>query len=279
MSPSRQLDTGTDDLLASVSDGVGTVILNRPDRRNAMSEAMVTALGTALAALDEDGDVGAVVITGAGSAFCAGGDVIGFNEQGGEGGTSSEVDPARVTRQQKDQRATVGRIHSMSKPVIAALPGAAAGAGVGIALAADLRVGCPRTLLATAFSAVGLSGDYGSAWLLNRLVGPAKARELLFLGDRVNSEECLRLGLVNWLVAEDELADKAAEVASALAKGPRLALRYMKRNLILADNVDLETSMDAEVALHMECGVTEDHRGAIAAFAEKRKPVFGSKPA
>jgi 2-(1,2-epoxy-1,2-dihydrophenyl)acetyl-CoA isomerase len=277
MNEPGEIDTGTTDLIATRRDGVLTLTLNRPERRNAMTPAMTGALAEQLHAAETSELVGAVVITGAGAAFCAGGDVKGFNERGGEGGAGATVaDPARIASQQSLQRATVGRIYRLAKPVVAALPGAAAGAGLGYALAADLRIGCPRTLLATAFTGVGLSGDFGVAWLLSSLVGPSLARELMFLGERVDSVRALELGLLNRSVPEDELPGAAFELASRLANGPQAALRAMKANLLNAGRLDLETAMDLEVGPHMTCGVTEDHRNAVAAFVEKRKPVFSA---
>jgi 2-(1,2-epoxy-1,2-dihydrophenyl)acetyl-CoA isomerase len=271
------IDTGTEDLLAAVGDGVATVTLNRPDRRNALSPAMLTGLGRVLADLDAAEDVGALVITGAGPAFCAGGDVKGFSERGGEGGGAAEVDMDAVETQVRNQQAIVGRLHAFTKPVLASLPGAAAGAGLGIALAADMRIGCPRTVLATAFARVGLSGDYGTMWLLRHLVGPAKAAEMMYLGDRVDADTSLRLGLLNWLVPEAELADRTAEVAARLANGPRLALRNMKSNLRTSDHAGLDEAMRAEVLLHKECGISEDHKEAVAAFVGKRQPTFANR--
>jgi 2-(1,2-epoxy-1,2-dihydrophenyl)acetyl-CoA isomerase len=270
------LDTGTDDLLAAVDDGVATIVLNRPARRNALSPEMLAALARVLRRLDGADDAGVLVITGAGPAFCAGGDVKGFSERGGEGGTAAQADPAAVAEQQEIQRATIGALHAFAQPVIAALPGAAAGAGLGFALAADLRIGTPRTVLTTAFARVGLSGDYGTAWLLRQLVGPARAAELMFLSDRVDAAAALRLGLLNWVVAADELRPRTAELAARLARGPRLALASMKRNLLLAGQAGLDEAMDAEVPRHKECGVTDDHREAVAAFVEKREPRFGA---
>lgn len=267
-------DTGTNELLAQVRDGVGTLIFNRPEVRNAMSAAMISGLADVLADWESSDDVGAVVITGAGGAFCAGGDVKGFNERGGEGGASGQVDPARVEAQRASQEATVGRIYRYPKPVIGSIPGAAAGAGLGFALAADVRVGTPKTVMATAFGGVGLSGDYGVTWLLNQLVGPAKARQMFFFNDRVRGEELLGLGLLNWVVEADELENKAFELAKTLADGPRGCYSRMKANLAEAPVVDLSAAMHAEVQRHLECGVTEDHREAVAAFVEKRKPVF-----
>lgn len=264
-----------DDVFGVVTNGVGTITLNRPERRNAMSEAMIGGLADLLRAMEAADEVGAIVLTGAGKAFCAGGDVQKFDERGGEGQGAQEVDPEAVRTQQRSQRETVGRIYRCTKPVIASLPGAAAGAGIGLALAADVRIGSRRALMATAFTAVGLAGDFGVAWLLEQAVGPAKARELMFLNPRVDAETCLELGLLNWVVDEDALTQKTTEIAEQLANGPRLALASMKQNLLNAPHLDLEASMDAEVPLHKASGLTEDHVGAVKAFVEKRQPVFG----
>ena len=145
---------------------------------------------------------------------------------------------------------------------------------MGLALAADLRIGSPRTVFATAFGAVGLAGDFGVAWLLDRLVGPAKARELMFLTPRIRGEECLTLGLVNWMVPEEELEERANEIATRLAKGPSRALEGMKQNLLRAPHEDLATSMSAEVPLHKATGLTDDHVAAAKAFVAKEKPTF-----
>jgi 2-(1,2-epoxy-1,2-dihydrophenyl)acetyl-CoA isomerase len=276
MDGARSLDTGTDDVLAGVRDGVGLIVLNRPERRNALSPAMLTGLAGALREIEDSDEAGALVITGSGAAFCAGGDVKRFSARGGEGGGSAEVDQAAVAAQLDSQRATTGRIYSYAKPVIAALPGAAAGAGLGFALAADLRIGSTRAVVATAFARVALSGDYGATWLLRQLVGPARAAELLYLSDRVDADTLLRLGLLNWVVAEDELVTRTRELAARLANGPRQTLRSMKRNLLLAGHASLDEAMAAEIGLHKACGLTEDHREAVAAFVEKREPRFGA---
>lgn len=273
MSGKRTIETGTGDLLAEVSDGVGRITLNRPERRNALSQEMLAGLRDTLAELEQADDVGAVLITGAGNAFCAGGDVKGFAERGGAAAGAPSLEE-KGAAQLASQRAIVGKIHTMPKPVVAMLPGAAAGAGLGVALAADLRVGSPRAVMVTAFANVGLSGDYGTTWLLNQLVGPARARQLLFLSERVDAQRALELGLLNWVVPEDELESYALGVARKLAGGPRPCLRNMKDNLMHASSDDLDGAMAREVRNHLECGVSEDHKEAVKAFVEKREPVF-----
>ncbi|HEU0195798.1 MAG TPA: enoyl-CoA hydratase-related protein, partial [Nevskiaceae bacterium] len=256
----HSVETGTQDILAAISGSVATITLNRPDRRNALSMPMLEGLAKLLADFEIDDGVAVVVLTGAGSGFCAGGDVKSFKEQGGVAGHSDTLDRRLIDRQRASQRATVGKLYTYAKPVVAALPGAAAGAGLGLALSADLRIGCSRTVMAPAFAGVALSGDFGTTWLLSRLVGPAKARELLWLNAKLRAEECLRLGLLNWLVADDELQAKTNEIAHTLANGPRGCLGKMKRNLLMAGTADLFSAMDLEVELHLSCGVTADHR-------------------
>lgn len=261
---------GDPEVLVDVSDGVGTLTLNRPERRNAMTDRMLEELAAQIGGMLASDEVGAIVLTGAGRAFCAGGDVQDFDENGGEGGGADAVDPALVAWQRDIQRRTVGALFRSPKPVVAALPGAAAGAGLGLALAADLRLGCGRTVMKTAFAGVGLSGDFGVAWLIDRVVGPAKARELLLLDDRLDAGECLRLGLVHRLVDEVDLSGYAHDLAAGLAAGPREAFAAMKSNLLEATDQTLEESMDAEVLRHKETGLTEHHRAAVSAFVRTR---------
>lgn len=264
-----------DDVHGQVEGRIGTITLNRPDRRNALSDAMIAGLESLLDTMQESDEVGVIVITGAGKAFCSGGDVQDFDAKGGEGGGSDEVDADAVEAQRRAQRATVSKIYRSKKPVIAAIPGAAAGAGLGLALAADFRIGSERAVFASAFVAVGLAGDFGVAWLLNDIVGPVRARELMLLNPRVRAEEAKELGLLNEVVPEDRFESRVRELAEQLAAGPALAYEYMLDNLDRAPLVSLEESMDAEVPLHKKTGLTEDHIGAVRAFVEKRQPVFG----
>src|SRR5690242_9039471 len=220
----RTVDTGTKDLLVRVEDGVAVITMNRPERRNALSGVMLTAMAAALAAFETDSEVACIVLTGAGGAFCAGGDVKGMAEGTGGGSTAtagSDLD-SRIHAQRISQRATAGRLYKMPKPTIAALPGAAAGAGLSLALACDLRIASQNAVMTTAFARVGFSGDYGGTFFLSQLVGSAKARELYFLSDRIDMTEALRLGLVNWVVPVDKLESETLQLARRLAKGPRV---------------------------------------------------------
>jgi 2-(1,2-epoxy-1,2-dihydrophenyl)acetyl-CoA isomerase len=266
--------TGTDDLLADLDECVLTLTMNRPETRNAMSREMVAALAGQLAKAELDPDVRCIVLTGAGKGFCAGGDVKGMAASGDGTVGQNTIDEA-IHRQRINQRATAGKLYSMPKPTIAALPGAAAGAGLSLALACDLRIMASNAIMTTAFGRVGFSGDYGGTFFMSQLVGTAKARELYFLSDRVSAEEALRIGLTNWVCEPEELANKTNEIAARLASGPTVAYRYMKENFDRAiSSGDVDDCLDLEVTHHIHCGQTDDHRNATKAFVEKRKPVF-----
>ena len=270
------IDTGTPDLLATLDAGVLTLTLNRPEARNAMSREMNLALQQQLAAAEFDAAVKCIVLTGAGKGFCAGGDVKGMAARGNaEGGTvgAMTIDEA-IHRQRANQRATAGKLFKMPKPTLAALPGAAAGAGLALALACDLRIMASSAIMTTAFARVGFSGDYGGTYFLTQLVGSAKARELYFLSERVGADEAHRLGLANWVCAPQDLAARSREIALRLAKGPTVAYRYMKENLNRAMAGEVDDCLDLEATHHIHCGQTEDHREATLAFVEKREPVF-----
>ena len=271
---SETVNTGTDDLLGELDDGVLTLTMNRPEARNAMSGEMTAAMSEQLASAELNPEVRCIVLTGAGKGFCAGGDVKGMAASG-DGTVGSNTIDGAIHRQRVNQRATAGKLFGMPKPTIAALPGAAAGAGLSLALACDLRVMASNAIMTTAFGRVGFSGDYGGTFFMSQLIGTAKARELYFLSDRVSAEEALRLGLTNWVCEADELAAKTKEIADRLAKGPTVAYRYMKENFARAiSSGDVDDCLDLEATHHVHCGQTEDHRNATKAFVEKKEPVF-----
>ena len=268
----RTIDTTTTDLLARVEDGVAVITMNRPDRRNAFSNEMLAAMGKVLVEVEAADDVHCVVMTGAAGAFSAGGDVKSFAE-----GASQEGEfEAGVRSQRASQRATTGALWAMSKPTIAALPGATAGGGLGLALACDLRVAAEGTVISTAFAKVGFPGDWGVTWLLTHLVGPSKAKELLYFADRIDAAEAHRIGLVNRVWPAASFEQQWSELASRLAAGPPIALGYMKENVnrVAGGGLGLEEFMDVEVVYHRRCGLTEDHLEASRAFVAKRDPVF-----
>jgi 2-(1,2-epoxy-1,2-dihydrophenyl)acetyl-CoA isomerase len=273
------LDTGTEDLRAKIDDGVAVITMNRPDRRNALSEAMLSALGSVLAVIEADDAVGSVVLTGAGGAFCAGGDVKSMAARSADGpggpgeGAGLPIDAA-IHRQRLSQRATSGRLWSMPKPTIAAIGGPAAGAGLSLALACDLRYAVPGAVLTTAFARVALAGDYGGTWFLTRLVGSGKARELYYFSERLSAEDAERLGIVNAIFPAADFDREVMTRARRLAEGPSVAYRYMKENLNRAVAGELGECMDLEVTHHLHSARTEDHREAARAFVDKRDPQF-----
>jgi len=264
--------TETNDLLVSRQDGVLTLAFNRPDARNALTPAMLERLGEELAAAELDNDVGCIVLTGVGDAFCAGGDVKAMARMNAGGGAPDPL--VRMEKQRQSHRLTSLRLYQMGKPTLASLPGAAAGAGFSLALACDMRIAADTATMTTAFAKVGLTGDYGGTYLLTQLVGTAKARELYLLADRFDMTEALRLGLVNWVVPRAELEAKTMEIATRLANGPRVAHRLLKDNLNRALNATFAACLDMESANLAAARTTEDHKEAAAAFAEKRKPRF-----
>jgi 2-(1,2-epoxy-1,2-dihydrophenyl)acetyl-CoA isomerase len=276
MGETRRIETGTQHLLGRIEDGVATLVMNRPERRNALSDEMLQSLARALAECETSNDVRCVVLTGAGGAFCSGGDVKGMAERGAGGGSGAGPTlDQRIHRQRLSQRETSGRIFRMPKPVIAALPGPAAGAGLSLALACDLRIAADTAVLTTAFARVGFSGDYGGTYFLTQLVGAAKARELYLLSDRIDAREAERLGIVNKVVPAAALEAETAALARRLANGATVAYRYMKENLNRAlEGASAEECLDLEATHHVHTGLTEDHREAVKAFVEKREPVF-----
>ncbi len=283
------IDTGTGLLLGELRDGVATLTLNRPEARNALSDELTPALRRMILRLGRDPAVGALVLTGAGPAFCAGGDVKSMGRDRGGPGTGPGPDPRSgpgsgprtertageaVLDLQHRQRTLTGVLAALPIPTIAALPGPAAGAGLALALACDLRFAAASAFVTTGYARVGLSGDYGINWLLTRLVGTARARELMFTADRVDAGTCARIGLVNRVFPDESLRSETAAFAARLAAGPREAISLMKRNLDRALTSDFLPALDQEAELLVRAARTEDHREAVRAFLEKRPPRF-----
>jgi enoyl-CoA hydratase/carnithine racemase len=267
------VDTGTDELLCVIRDRVAVITLNRPQARNSLSDHLTPALRTMIRTCGENPEVGALLITGAGTAFCSGGDVKGMGAHRDQKKQDMSYDE-KVADLQERQRLLTGALVSVRKPTIAALPGPAAGAGLAIAMACDIRIAAQSAFISTGYLRVGLSGDYGIAWLLTRLVGTARARELMFTAEKVDADRCERIGLFNRVVPDDKLQHEAFAFAKSMAEGPTLALRYMKDNLDEALLFDFATARDHEAERLVRLTTTADHREAVQAFIEKRKPVF-----
>jgi 2-(1,2-epoxy-1,2-dihydrophenyl)acetyl-CoA isomerase len=270
---SREIETGTPQLLGRIDDGVAILTINRPEARNAMNAEWMVPLRRLIPELGADPEVGCLVLTGAGGAFCAGGDVKGMGGRGGGGGPAISVED-RIAHLRRDQAAVSAGIYELAKPVVASIPGPAAGAGLSLALACDLRIMAESAFITTAFRTVGFSGDYGGSWFLTRLVGTAKARELYYLGERIDAKECERLGIANRVVPDAALETESLALARRIASGPRVAQGYMKENLNRALDEGLRACLDMEADRMIRSGQTEDHREAVQAFIEKRPPTF-----
>ena len=273
MSNEIAIDTGTDELLCAIRDRVAIITLNRPQARNSLSDHLTPALRTMIRTCGENPEIGVLLITGAGTAFCSGGDVKGMGAHRDKKKTDMSYDE-KVADLQERQRLLTGALVSVRKPTIAALPGPAAGAGLAIAMACDIRIAAASAFISTGYLRVGLSGDYGIAWLLTRLVGTSRARELMFTAEKVDAERCERIGLFNRVVPDDKLQEEAFALAKSMAEGPTLALRYMKDNLDEALLFDFATARDHEAERLVRLTTTADHREAVQAFIEKRKAVF-----
>ncbi len=271
-----KIETGTDELLCEIEARVATITLNRPHKKNSLSDHLTPALRAALLELDQRSDVGCVLLTGAGDAFCSGGNVSGMRarDEAKESGTESAPVDERVIGLMRGQEALTLRLYELSKPTIAALPGPAAGAGLSIALACDLRVAASTAFVLTAFANIGVSGDYGASWFLPRLIGEGKAKELMFLSERIPADECLRLGLFNAVFEKDQFRSESFALARRLANGPTVALSRMKRNLNRSSVQDLRASLAMEAEHMVMSFETEDAKEAVKAFVEKRKPAF-----
>ena len=272
----RALDTGTDELLCEVDGHVATITLNRPHRRNALSDSLTPAFRQALLDVEADPEVRVLLVTGAGTAFCAGGDMAGLGKNFAgrtPGGPKATVEDSIRNLQHRQDTLSL-RLYQLNMPTIAVLPGPAAGAGMSVALACDMRIASDTAFLAAGFANIGLSGDYGGSWYLTQLIGPGRAKHIYFTGRRVQADEALELGIFNEVVPADELMTRAQELAGTLAKAAPLALRFMKENLNRATVADLRTCLDMEADRMVRCTKSEDHLEGVAAFLEKRKPEF-----
>jgi 2-(1,2-epoxy-1,2-dihydrophenyl)acetyl-CoA isomerase len=257
----------SDSVLSHTDGAVTTITINRPTARNALTAETKLALLDALRDHSANASVRAVVLTGAGQAFCSGQDLREHAEQLAAGG-----EPLDTVR--RHYNPIIETIAAMPKPVIAALPGVAAGAGASIAFACDFRIAAERASFLLAFARVGLGADSGASWTLQRLVGTAKAAELLMLAEPVDSATALRLGLLTSVVADPELPAAAAAFAARLAAGPTLAYAAIKESLLYSATHGLAESLEKEAELQTRLGRTADHRAATAAFVAKQEPVY-----
>lgn len=256
-------------LITSLADGVLRLTMNRPESRNALSLELSAALNDALRAAQAEREVRVVVLTGAGGAFCAGGDVKAM-----AAGRDRDLTLSERGGRLRARAEAVRLLHEMPKPTVALLPGAAAGAGLALALACDFRLAVDTAKITCAFARVGLSGDFGISWLLAGMVGAARARELMMLSPVLSAREALELGLLNRVVDAGEYPSITEEFIRRLAAGPSLAYGHIKRNLNMAREASFGASLDSESMNQAICMTSEDHREAASAFAEKRDPRF-----
>ncbi len=264
------IETGTEELLCERCGRVAIVTLNKPAKKNALGDVLTPALRQVLVALEQDPDVGCIMLTGTGDAFCSGGDVSGMGS-----GTSTPSSPQdRIENLVHKQATLTLRLYELDKITIAALPGVAAGAGLSIALACDLRIASDNAFVTTAFRNIGLSGDYGASWFLPRLVGQAKAKELFYTAERIYADEALRLGLFNKVFPQASFREDALAFARHIADGPSRALGRMKVNLNRGLDQSLRDSLVLEAQHLIASGADPEAREAISAFVEKRQPKF-----
>lgn len=256
-------------VLTQVVNKVATLTFNRPDKLNALSRDLISQSIAHLKRWSSDPEIGAIIVTGSGRAFCAGGDVSTMaNDEGARQTLEDQIDGLRQAQELS------WLLYNIPKVTIAAVNGFAMGAGLGVCLACDLRIASDQAKFGTAYAKVGFGGDFGTTWLLARYVGAPKAKELFFLGDIVDATEAHRLGLANRVVPHDALLSQVNEIAGRIAHGPLVSYRYMKANVNLAMNTDFRTLLDREAETHLRCGMTEDHAEGVRAFMEKRKPNF-----
>jgi 2-(1,2-epoxy-1,2-dihydrophenyl)acetyl-CoA isomerase len=259
----------TEPVLYDLADGVGTITLNRPDSLNSLDTATKTALRDALETAAADRAVRCVVLTGAGRAFCVGQDL----REHVDNLANKPLEQIWSTVPEHYNRICSALV-TMPKPVIAGVNGVAAGAGASLAFACDFRIVADTAGFNLAFTGIALSCDTGSSWTLPRLVGRAKAAELLMLPRTVSAEEAITLGIATKVVSAESLADEVRLLATQLASGPTVAFAAIRRSLAYSASHSLEESLTLEAEMMANTGETEDHRDAVAAFVEKRKPTF-----
>jgi 2-(1,2-epoxy-1,2-dihydrophenyl)acetyl-CoA isomerase len=268
-------------IYSKLEDAVLTITLNRPDQLNALTWEMMRLLRDTLEEASVDPGVRVVVLTGAGRGFCSGGDIRSREQLDAADPISAKWSEDPVWKSLEMRTSQILRLstspvllHTMPKPTIAMLRGPAAGAGLCLAAACDFRLAGDSAVFTTAFVNAARSGDFGGSYLLQQLVGPAKARELYLLGEKINAHEALRIGLVTRVVPDDVLATETLEFAHRLSHGPAAAYRYMKRNLNAAAAMSLAQVIELETQNMLQCSQTEDAKELAKAAREGRTPVF-----
>jgi len=270
-----ELETGTRQLLSHIHGNIGIITLNRPESKNALSDELTPALRKQIANLNLDDRVNSLIITGAGDAFCAGGDIKSMNSSSNKDGWTNKVSEEEVIKSlQLKQMTLTHALYNFSKPTIAALPGAAAGAGLSIALTCDFRFTNENAFAIAGYGRIALTGDYGMSWLLPRIIGISKAKDMMFSNKKILAREGLNIGLFDNIIEGDNLLKSTLEYANLLSSFSPLALKAMKNNINSAYELSLEKSLNQEAIELIKASKSNDHKEGIRAFIEKRKPNF-----
>ena len=269
-----ELETGTRQLLAHIHGKVGILTLNRPEAKNALSDELTPALRKKIAELNEDKRVTSLIITGTGDAFCAGGDVKSMNSSKDKGWTEEKTEEETIKDLQQKQITLTAALYNFTKPTIAVLPGAAAGAGLSIALSCDFRFASDNAFAVAGYGRIALTGDYGITWLLTKLIGPSKAKDMLFSNRKINAEEGLKIGIFDKIFKYEDLLKDSLEYAKLVGSFSPLAIKAMKKNINNSAEINLVEALDQEAVDLIKVSKSKDHKEGVSAFVEKRKPTF-----
>ena len=260
----------SNDLIVEKNNQTLKLTMNRPERRNALSDDMLNKMLEELNKASFDNSIRAIVLTGSENAFCAGGDVKDMASRDEDANKNVQ----QRTRDLRRVMETARLLHQITTPTIALIPGPAAGAGFSLALACDIRIASESAKLTTAFAKVGFPGDFGGSYFLTQMIGTAKARELYYLSEVLSADKALEIGIVNKVIPDNKFFEESDKIVNQIATGPSIAYRYMKTNMNIAELGDLNQSLDNEAMHQTLCRFTEDHKNATKAFVEKKKPLF-----
>ena len=275
MNTINHLETGTKQLLAQIENNIITITLNRPEAKNALSENLTPFLRKILKSVKKDKSIRLLIITGNGDAFCAGGDIksMNINKKNKNQITSNK----KIKNLQKKQLELTGTLYSLKIPTIAILKGVAAGAGLSLALACDLRIATTNTFIISGYSKIGLSGDYGITWLLAKITNTSIAKEIMFTNRRISAQEAKSLGIFNQVYSKNLLAKKMKEILNNIVNGSPESINLIKNNINNSMHYSFKKALNKEAINLVKSALTEDHKEAIKAFIEKRKPIFKGK--
>ena len=260
----------SNDLIVEKNNQTLKLTMNRPERRNALSDDMLNKMLEELNKASFDNSIRAILLTGSENAFCAGGDVKDMASRAEDANKNVQ----QRTRDLRRVMETARLLHQITTPTIALIPGPAAGAGFSLALACDIRIASESAKLTTAFAKVGFPGDFGGSYFLTQMIGTAKARELYYLSEVLSADKALEIGIVNKVIPDNKFFEESDKIVNQIATGPSIAYRYMKTNMNIAELGDLNQSLDNEAMHQTLCRFTEDHQNATKAFVEKKKPLF-----